>query len=126
MKRDLVLMGAGTTIAACGVVGSLVWGPAAGLVAILAMAMLILTVQVLQRRQTAILQQRVLSVIKLIKRNEKMAQETIFRQLQNAKSAPAVSDQALALSTKRIIGLLQAQQIGLEQLHQSVKAKDEK
>lgn len=110
-SRDKIFLLLGTAIAGIGAIATILWTYAAGIIALLAIAVVIILMLVLQRRQLAKIQERTLKLVK--------AQQSARSQQSNSK-APARKEESLAVSTKKIIGILQAQQISVELLHAKI------
>lgn len=108
-SRDLIFLVMGTFVGLAGIGTTLVWSIDAGIIALLAMGVILLVLLILQRRQVAKLQQRMLSVIN---QQKKANAET-------EKNQPRVANppESIAIHTKKIVGLLQAQQVSMEMLN---------
>jgi len=112
-SRDIVSLVVGAAIGVVGTFGTLLGAPEVGIVALLALGVLILGVLVLQRRQLARIQQRTLSIL-----NSRPPATTQDKQIQ---LDPDNTRRDMAISTKKIVGLLQAQQAGLDTLNAKVE-----
>lgn len=97
-SRDFLLLLVGLIIILFGILGSIFWTMFAGLVSLLLMHFLVLFILVLQRRQVGRLQGRVLELVR--------ANKAASRQ-----NAEAVTEDQTG---KKILGLLQAQQVSLD------------
>lgn len=104
--RDSLFWALGAVIGILGIIGTLLWSIEIGVMALLVMSLIILALLVLQRRQLAKLQQRSLTMLNSRK--------------QDPKPLPVKSQESLAIPTKKVVGLLQAQQISMERLNQKV------
>lgn len=107
MNRDLSLIVVGVALAAAGVLSTIFWSVEAGIVALFLFGLLLLFLGVLQRKHQSLLQQRVLYLISAEKKRLKSSSELD------------------PISTKKIIGILQAQQISVEKLHSMVRTKSD-
>ena len=112
-SRDIVSLVVGAAIGVVGILGTLLGAPEVGIVALLALGVLILGVLVLQRRQLARIQQRTLSIL-----NSRPPATTQDKQIQ---LDPDNTRRDMAISTKKVVGLLQAQQAGLDTLNAKVE-----
>lgn len=112
-SRDIVSLVVGAAIGVVGTFGTFLGAPEVGIVALLALGVLILGVLVLQRRQLARIQQRTLSIL-----NSRPPATTQDKQIQ---LDPDNTRRDMAISTKKIVGLLQAQQAGLDTLNAKVE-----
>jgi len=104
--RDKMFLLSGLLIVLVGSVLSILWNLLAGFIALLLLAYLCLFLLVLQRRQLARVQQRTLDLVKW----------TTKRGTRPTTSSTDVSKQCVEIPTKRIIGILQAQQMSMERL----------
>lgn len=102
--KDKFLLYLISLVALAGVIGSLLWDSVAGVIAILVIGWFVATLLILQRAQVAKLQERALMVL----RQGKL----------KADPAPANSTSKTgaenALKTRKILDILQAQQISME------------
>lgn len=103
-KRDLVFFITGLIITAWGFISVLLGNQMMAIIAILLMFMIVFVVLILQRRQLAAVQKRTLELLKFANRPAEVVQ--IDR------------DKQIDISTKKIINILQAQQIAMERLAQ--------
>lgn len=108
--RDLVFLVVGAMIGLTGIIGALLGSVKLGTVALMAMSVILLVLLVLQRRQLAKVQQRMLSILNA---QQKSAESATAPNLSRA----AAPQESIAIPTKKIVGLLQAQQISMEKLN---------
>lgn len=99
--RDKYILGLGMILAIFGVISTIFWSLRLGLIALVLMYLLVLLLLVLQKNQMAKVQQRVLSLIQLDR---------------EAKRNVAASERKDLAAEKRLVGLLQAQQMSLDML----------
>lgn len=104
--RDKIIFGFGFLLAVTGAVTTILWTAKAGLISLLLLGFLLLFLVTLNRRQMSKLQQRTLA-------NLHFARET--------NSSLVASQQETSMATKRILGILQAQQISMEMLERNIK-----
>lgn len=112
-SRDLIYISVGTLLALVGITASFLGNANVGMTALFLLGLLILFLMVLQRRHQARIQTRILYLVNAEKNRSKVAVE---------RSAPSTeADKAdNAVYAKKIIGLLQAQQISMERLRSEV------
>lgn len=108
-SRDLIFLVMGVLAGLAGIVTTVVWSVEAGIIALLAMSVIFLVLLILQRRQIAKLQQRMLSVL-----NHQQKAKAVTEK--NQPIAPK-RPESIAIPTKKIVGLLQAQQVSMEMLN---------
>lgn len=113
--RDKVFTLAGLLIGVSGILATIFWSMEAGIVALLTLSLLNLVLVMLQRKQMAKMQQRTLSILR-IQQSEKSVGEVAPLNASQMNSL-----QNLPVYTKKIIGLLQAQQISMDVLNQKVE-----
>ena len=119
--RDKIFLASGGVLAVGGAVLTFAWNVEAGIAALLALSLVILVVVLLQRRQLARIQQRTLAILN--------SQQALIDSLKSAsvpssersKNSDKGVQEDLALSTRRIVGLLQAQHVALELLHERLE-----
>src|SRR5699024_1859869 len=112
-SRDIASLVVGAAIGVVGILGTILGAPEVGIVALLVLGVLILGVLVLQRRQLARIQQRTLSIL-----NSRRPATTQDKKIQ---LDPENTRRDMAISTKKVVGLLQAQQVGLDTLNAKVE-----
>lgn len=108
--RDKMFLLSGFLLVLVGSVLSILWNLLAGLISLLLLAYLCLILLVLQRRQLARVQKRTLDLVK-------------WTTKRGTRAAPSVKDgskQCAEIPTKRIIGILQAQQMSMERLSRKI------
>lgn len=103
-KRDLVFFVTGLVISSIGIISILLSNLMMAVIAILIMSVIVLFVLILQRRQLAAVQKRTLELLKFSNRPPEVVQ--VDRE--------AKTD----MSTKKVINILQAQQVAMERLAQ--------
>jgi len=108
--RDLVFLVVGAMIGLTGIVSALVWSVKLGIVALIVLSLILLVLLVLQRRQLGKVQQRMLSILNAQQKSAKSATTPNL-------SRVAVPQENIAIPMKKIVGLLQAQQISMEKLN---------
>lgn len=117
-KRDLVFLLSGLVIAGVGIGAVFYGGSVVVFIALFLLSILILVVLLLQRRQLAAVQKRTLEIIR--------AYNAITRN--PAKNQPQgkvlTNSRAQDFSTKKIIGLLTAQQTSMEILNKKIENLD--
>jgi|SRR5699024_558014 len=111
-SRDVTFIVVGLAIGAVGIVGTIVWSMKVGVLAFLVLGVLILGLVVLQRRQLARIQQRTLS---LLNTTRALGSESKISVLEPGTS------REIAVSTKKIIGMLEAQRVGMDILNEKVE-----
>ena len=100
--REYFIIGFGILLATGGVIGTLLWRVEFGIVMLFLFGLLLFLLQILQRRSQARLQERMLYLVNAERRGR-----------------PAVvqpDTRASEVATKKILGLLHAQQISMEKL----------
>lgn len=105
-SRDKIVLFSGFILVVMGILTTFFWAVEGGIVALLLISLLVLILLVLQRRQLAKLQQRTLRL--------QQSNNSLTRSI-------AAPDQIESVSTKKILGLLQAQQISMEVLDDKVE-----
>lgn len=100
--REKVIFSSGFILAILGIFTTILWTAKAGVVILLLLGFLLLVLVTLQRRQMSKVQQRTL---------------TILQRDKQIISALVTAEQESSMATKRILGVLQAQQISMELLH---------
>lgn len=115
--RDLVIVSTGAILTFLGIFLTFAWGLAGGISALLLTSLLILILLVLERRQVAKLQERVLTILR----------STTTRQVTSAEGKNSgvatdswMSDSFDEVTIKKILGLLQAQQMSMEALDRHI------
>lgn len=103
----------GWALTAIGIVITLVFSATAGIVVLLLLASLMLSLQVLQRQQLAKVQARTLLLLDGQKKNLKAVQKNSTVNIERASTEE--------LPIKRLIGLLQAQQVSIEILNDKIE-----
>lgn len=114
--RNLGALSAAILTGAVGVVALIAGNRMVGSIAVLVLEIFIVALVLLQRRQFALVQQRLLAVLKAVPRVEKRK----GKQPAPFQSASAVIDSSLAISTKKLLGVLQAQQIQLDEMSDKI------
>lgn len=104
--RDLALLVTSTAAGIAGIIFTLAWSVEAGLVVLFVLILGLMGLLFLQRRQLAKLQQRTLLMLN-------RQQETISMKA-STSAVVTKSSESIAVPTKKIIGLLQAQQVSME------------
>lgn len=107
----------GASTAVIGITASIFWTFSAGIIALLAMGLIIIFVIVLQRKQLAILQQRVLA---LIRTSQALEKERILPE--DGEASPLQE----TMEIRKIFDLLQAQQISIELLNDKLESLQDK
>jgi len=92
-----------------GILGSILWTMTIGLISLLLMIFSVLFLLIVQRRQIGILQKRVLGLIR--------SNKNTFGKNYNSKH-----DDGGEMALERIVGLLQAQQIGMDRIYDKVES----
>lgn len=105
-SRDKIILGFGVVVTLLGIAATLSWSVMIGVIAVLVMSLLVLSVLLLQRMQLAKVQQRTLSILQADK--------------ETRQSITSV-ERSGSVATKKIIGLLQAQQISMEILNDKIE-----
>lgn len=100
--RDKAIAGLGFVLTALGIVFTILWSVESGLIVLLLLGLLICLLFILQRRQMARVQQRLLKLTELVRDCEAEVQGAEQREL---------------ILHKRLLGHIQAQQMGLERLN---------
>ena len=106
--KFFLFFGGGVGIA--GIVATILWSVEAGVVALITISLVILTLLALQRRQLARVQQRTLSMLNTLQTTKPV---TVPK--------PPSDKESIAIPTKKIVGLLQAQQMNLDLLNSKVE-----
>lgn len=118
-QRTSSLLGTALLLTAVGVIVTVLFGYAAGIIVLQITLFIIFTLLILQRRQTAILQTRLLALMKLAKGNEKLISDAAFTR-RNLSDLHKLTEKRLVEQRngieKRLINILQAQQISMETL----------
>lgn len=107
--RDKIFLAASFVLVLLGSLGSFFWRVEAGIVALLLVSILILVFLTLLRRQVSKVQQRTLALLHV-----RSAVDKLSTDLRDAES----------ISTKKIIGLLHAQQMSMEELSGKIELID--
>jgi|SRR5690625_3738833 len=110
-SRDKLLFGVGTVTALLGFLATIAWNNAFGILALLVIAVIILVFQVLQRHQLAKIQDRTL---KLLQNGGRRETDTMPRD-----GIP------VEIATKKIVGILQAQQTSIDLLSERLVQREE-
>lgn len=103
-SRDKILLVSGSVIGLSGIVLALVWRNPAGIIALLMMNLVILLFLFSQRRQLARLQ----------KKTDTLLNSRLMTKESTATGKPLQSQE---VPLKKVVGLLQAQQISMERLN---------
>jgi ketopantoate reductase len=119
--RDKLFLAVGVVLVLGGAVGTFMWEPQIGIVALLALGLLILVLVLLQRRQLARVQQRTLTLLKMQQRSEVSPNAVKVPSFQDLAVSTGKVQEDLAISTTKIIGLLQAQHVALELLNEKLE-----
>lgn len=118
-QRTSFLLGTALLLTTVGVIVTVLFGHAAGIIILQITLFIILALLVLQRRQTAILQTRLLALMKLAKGNEKPISDAALTR-RNLSELHKLTERRLVEQQngieKRLINILQAQQISMETL----------
>lgn len=114
-KRDLVFVGTGLLLAFIGVLALLYGSLTLSLTVGFLMMTLLLVLLVLQRRQLASVQERTLRMLR--------DRKHVFSKLENIERVSGTSRQtdSTDISSKKVIGLLSAQQISMELLNNKLE-----
>lgn len=114
-KRDLVFVGTGLLLAFIGVLALLYGSLTLSLTVGFLMMTLLLVLLVLQRRQLASVQERTLRMLR--------DRKHVFSKLENIERLSGTSRQtdSTDISSKKVIGLLSAQQISMELLNNKLE-----
>lgn len=114
-KRDLVFVGTGLLLAFIGVLALLYGSLTLSLTVGFLMMTLLLVLLVLQRRQLASVQERTLRMLR--------DRKDVFSKLENIERLSGTSRQtdSTDISSKKVIGLLSAQQISMELLNNKLE-----
>jgi|SRR5699024_2817971 len=114
-SRDIIFLVVGVAIGVVGILGTIIWSTKVGILALLVLGVLVLGLVILQRRQLARIQQRTLSLL-----NSYRVADTPSK-VADVPSKISESDPStrreLAVSTKKIIGMLEAQRVALDILN---------
>ena len=109
-RRDLAFTLVGLLLVVCGILFAAQNYTNMAIICLLVFGFIVLLVIILQRRQLGILQKRTLDIL----RNENI--ETIEQEVESAPPSKRELEVAVQISTKKIIGLLHAQQLQIEEL----------
>lgn len=112
-SRDLVFISAGTLLASIGIASTLLSSESVGMISLFLLGLLILFVLILQRRTQALVQERLLYLVRAEKDRGKPGGEC---------GAPNSSVDSNAVLEKKLVGLLQAQQISMEKLRSEINS----
>lgn len=116
-KRDLVFLLSGLVIAGVGIGAVFYGGSVVVFISLFLLSILILVVLLLQRRQLAAVQKRTLEIIR--------AYNAVTRNpAKNQQGKVLTNSRAQDFSTKKIIGLLTAQQTSMEILNKKIENLD--
>lgn len=107
-SRDKIVLAIGIAVSILGTVATLLWSVAGGVIALLLLCLVILGLLILVRRQLARVQQRTLTLLK---------QQARLRQ---AEPVLPNGDDYAQVSVKKIIAILEAQQMSMEILNAKV------
>lgn len=110
-SRDLLFISLGTLLAVVGITASFLGSNTLAITALILLSLFVLFLLILQRRHQARLQERILYLVNAEKKRTKAA---------SAKSSRNSLDDSNAVQAKKIIGLLQAQQISMELLRREI------
>jgi len=108
--KDKFFLFFGGGVGIVGIVATILWSVEAGVVALITISLVILTLLALQRRQLARVQQRTLSMLNTLQTTKPV---TVPK--------PPSDKESIAIPTKKIVGLLQAQQMNLDLLNSKVE-----
>jgi len=108
--KDKLFLVFGGGVGVVGIVATILWSVEAGVVALITISLVILTLLALQRRQLARVQQRTLSMLNTLQTTKPV---TVPK--------PPSDKESIAIPTKKIVGLLQAQQMNLDLLNSKVE-----
>lgn len=114
--RDKFLLIAGLLIVAVGSILTVVWHISAGIVAILFLCLLCMILLVLQRRQLSKVQQRTLAILRTPAQHVPQVDVSACNDCR----------QDMTVYTKKIVGMLQAQQTSMEILNDKFENKIER
>lgn len=106
--RDKIFLLVGGLIATLGVIATFLWTVSAGVGALLLLGLMILMLLVLERRQLAKIQERSLHLLRVTEK---------------PKRTPYSEDSTVRISTKKIIGMLQAHQVSLDLLAEKIDSE---
>lgn len=104
--RDRLFLVSGIGIGVLGVIATLLWSVEAGVVALLLLGLIIFILVILQRRQLSRVQQRTLAMLNAPK--------------EDTKRVEVKPQENLAIPTKKVVGLLQAQQMSMDLLNEKL------
>lgn len=110
--RDKIFLTLGFGLTLVGILATVLYGTNAGVIILILFLKLILILQLLQRKQLARLQERTLTTISAINKHKQTAQK-----LASTDSNGHKND---VISNKKLIGLLQAQQVSMEILNDKI------
>jgi len=108
--KDKLFLVFGGGVGVVGIVATILWSVEAGVVALITISLVILTLLALQRRQLARVQQRTLSMLNVLQTTKPVT-----------APKPPSDQESIAIPTKKIVGLLQAQQMNLDLLNSKVE-----
>ncbi len=106
--RDRMFLIFGIGAGLLGIVGTITWSLETGVVALIVISLVILVLLVLQRRQLARVQQRTLTML-----NAHQTMKPVVGQ---------EPQESIAIPTKKILGLLQAQQVSIDLINDKIEA----
>jgi len=124
-SRDKIFLASGVILAVGGAVLTLVWGTEAGVIALLALSFVILVVVLLQRRQLARIQQRTLAILNFQQAVKELPKTSSVKSTSRSQTSAKGTQEDLAIATRKIVGLLQAQHVALELLHEKMERNDD-
>lgn len=113
-KRDFLLIGSGVSIAVVGTVFTLLGFTSIGLIGLFSLLLLVLVVEILQRRQLALVQKRLLDLMRRRYSGVGTAASTLKRI--ELLLDDSYIEEKVHTSSKRIVGLIQSQQIQIDSL----------
>ncbi|WP_022871636.1 hypothetical protein [Yaniella halotolerans] len=122
-RRDMLFFGLGTLVACIGVIASLLGSKIIGIVATLVIGSLILVLLLLQRKQMAAMQQRTLGILRKVNSGYEIVSALTQPQSEQHLSKKEVGE-ALQVPTKKLVGLLQAQQMQIDALSSQIELLD--
>lgn len=104
-RIDIIFAAAGFFVTVAGIIATLLWDPQGGVICVLILGVLLLSLVLLERRQMAKLQERVLGLMKT----------------ENDRKRKVPSQSLEAANWKRILGILQAQQVSMDILSKQIR-----
>lgn len=116
-SRDLIFVSVGTLLGGIGIAASFLGRDTLGMIALFLLGLLILFLMILQRRTQARVQERILYLVKAENKRSKIGGAN--------SSASTPSTDSNAVLAKKVVGLLQAQQISMERLRRELSGESD-